>query len=237
MGDNVSVHLHAYGDLAQCRVAVASVTNHLPDATIHVCDGRYTTFEGETDLTPGLASFCGRHPNARYHAPPERDLPFGIEGAPDEYRPGNYAKARWVFDEVLPDDKWTLKLDTDERLQGFEQDLDALNPRWKYVPRITRAESGERVAVARLFKPGHWTPWTDDCLLPRDLFGWDTPLEKLQRIWRDEDCVMFRFIKLGNVDDIQIENYGAERPDDYQRRRADHLERIGREQRARDMHE
>lgn len=232
----MNVRICAYGDLPQCREAVASVTEHLPDGVpIHVCDGRYATFDGETDLTPGLEAFCGAHPDCTYHAPPEEYLPFGwdriADGTPAEWRPGVHAKAQWI-DETLPSDEWTLKLDTDERLARFDADLETLDREFRYAPIIDLHGDGkDRAHVARLWVPTHWTRWADDCLLPRNLFPRDTSLKQLQRIWRDKRYEMFRFIRLRQRQDIHIDNYGAERPDAYQQRRADHLQRIGRGER------
>lgn len=231
----MNVRIACYGDLAECRQAVASVTDTLPDATIHVCDGRYATFDGDTDLTPGLRDFATAHPSVRYHSPPDEYLPFGWEllkdGTPPKWRPGVHAKARWI-DSVLPQETWTLKLDTDERLRSFDVDLGALDRTTRYAPEINLHGDDKPMAhVARLWVPTHWTRWIDDCLLPRAIFPRDTPLEILQRVWRTEDFRMIRFVRLLQTHDITIDNYGADRPADYQRRRVEHLERIGRDDR------
>lgn len=226
---NLNFHIHAYGDLDHAKQAIASLPAGTP---VHVFDGRYATFAGDHDLTPGLEAFCGAHPDCRYHAPPPGALPFGHDlDVPDEWRPGNYAKARWAFDH-LSADEWTLKLDTDERLRTFEADLDALSRTHKYAPVVDlHGQAKQSVHIARLWVPDAWTPWINDCLLPRDVFPRDHPLEALQRVWRDDEWTALRFLRRGQLTAIEIDNYGGERPAAYQRRRAEHLRRIGRDDR------
>lgn len=232
MADDWNVRICAFDDLEQCKRAVDSV----PDGvTVHVCDGRYALFDGETDLTPGLEAFCGAHPDAVYHAPDSSRLPFGHElladGVAPECRPGVYAKARWV-DEVIPQDTWTLKLDTDERLDGFDVDLSTLDRKYRYCPVIRmHGADRERIHVARLWVPEHWTRWIDDCLVPRELFPRDHPIEILASIWEREEWIVIRLLRREPIEDITVDNYGGQRDGDYLRRRLDHIERIGREDR------
>lgn len=230
--EHLNIRISAFGDLAECKQAIASIPDGI---TIHVCDGRYATFDGATDLTPGLEAFCDKRPDCVYHEPPEFRLPFGHEfiadGVPLEWRPGVHAKARWI-DRVVPQDEWTLKLDTDERLTRFNVTLDDLDREKRYAPVINlHGDTKENVHVARLWVPKHWTRWIDDCLLPRELFPRSTPLERLQKIWREDEFRVIRFMRLQETRRIMIDNYGADRPADYQRRRVQHLNRIGRDDR------
>lgn len=223
------VRICAYDDLPECRQAIQSVPTGVP---VHVCDGRYATFPGDYDLTPGLAEYCADRDHAHYHAPPADSLPFGHAlDVPAEWRPGVHAKARWI-DEVCPQDAWALKLDTDERLRTVDVDLDALDETVKYCPVVDLHEQHQqRVHVARLWVPDRWTRWIDDCLLPREIIPRDHPLECLQRIWRDDEWTALRFLRRSRTKDVRIDNYGGERPAAYRERRAEHLRRIGRSDR------
>lgn len=226
----LNVHIYIFDDLETLPQAVASVREVLGDVDIHVLDGRYELFDGETDLTPGLRGWCAGRANVHYHAPPESWLPFGHDVPnPPEHRPGNYAKAVWTFDEVLPPNEWTLKLDADEQLRRFDVDLDELTETTRYAPVIDRVGTDDRVHVARLFQPRHWTPWINDCLLPRALFPRQTtPLSVRQRLWRVDEFRAYRTVRLGFADKIEIANYDAERDVDWQARRTAHLDAIGR---------
>lgn len=223
----VNVHIHTYGDLEMLREAVASVPEGIP---IHIFDGRYADFEGDTDLTPGCREFCAAHPDCRYYAPPEHLRPFPGDS---ELREPVSRKSRWGF-EHLPAEEWTLKLDADERLTRFDVDFAALDPEGKHCP-VIESVDGQRFHIARLFKPKYWTPWVDDCLLPRGLYPRDTPLGDLARVWTETDRIAQRFIGRYPIDSIHIENYGPERPADYRERRLDQLERMGREDRFTDL--
>lgn len=233
----LNVRICAFDDRDLIPGAVESVRDVLGGVDIHVCDGRYATFAGEYDLTPGLAEWCADRENVYYHAPPADRLPFGHAlDAPPEWRPGNHAKAQWINYEVLPQDEWSLKLDTDERLRAFKTDVDGLDPETRYAPLITlHGETKERANVERLWQPLQWTCWIDDCLLPRAVFPRDTPLERLQRVWRTPAYRQMRFVKIAFCSAIEIDNYGADRPEEYQQRRAAHLRTIGRDDRWADF--
>lgn len=231
--DTFNVRISAFDDLGECRQAVASVPDGIP---IHIFDGRYCTFDGDYDLTPGLEAFCETQPDCTYHAPDADRLPFGHDlDVPTEWRPGNHAKARWINYEQLPPDEWSLKLDTDERLDRLELP-DSLDPRTRYSPEIVlHGDETERAHVERLWQPREWTCWIDDCLLPRAIFPRDTPLDILQRIWREDRYRVIRMIGWSRLGTVRIDNYGAERDPAYQQRRVDHLRRIGRTDRWADL--
>lgn len=228
----INFHIYAYDDAPMLRECVDSLPDGVP---IHVFDGRHADFPGERDLTLAIERFCTRHPDCRYHAPPDGLLPFGHDH--DLARRGaGYAKSRFVFDR-LPPDEWTCKLDTDERLTRFDPEpaLGDLAPDHKYCPLV--AGEGEQYHVARLFKPDEWTPWVGDCLLPRALFPLDTSLERLHTIWTTTEFRAIRFLRRLQIGGIEIENVGDERPDDYQRRRIEQLETRGRPDRAVEVRE
>lgn len=227
-----NVHLYAYDDFDQVREAVASIPEGV---TIHVLDGRYFDFDGEPDLTPGLREFCGANPDRRYHAPPEGDLPFGDPRYAPEFRSSVHEKAAWASYDILPQDEWTLKMDSDERLEAFDLDLTDLNDRVRYCPTIERVGEYD-CHLGRLWKPMHWTFWIDDCPLPREVFPRDTPLHRLARVHLDDEYRSIRFAYRQTLgDEVRIRNVGVDRPDDYQRRRVKHLERLGRKDRAAEL--
>lgn len=226
---NYNIHIHAFDDLPMCRDAVASV----PDGVlVYIFDGRYADFPGEYDTTPGLESFCADHPDCTYYAPPPEHRPFEGDST---LREPVARKARWAF-EHLPADEWTLKLDTDERLERFDADLDTLARDHKYAP-VIRSTTGRSYHIARLFVPRHWTPWVDDCLLPRRYFLRDTALDRLATVWTEDLYRRMRFIKRGEIDTVRIDNHGPERPAGYQDRRAAQLRAMGREDRFMELKE
>lgn len=232
----MNVHIYAYDDLSLVERAVASVRDTLGDVPIHVLDGRYALFDGETDLTPGLVGWCTGE-GVIYHAPMRSRLPFGHDtDALPEYRPGVHAKAMWAFEHALPPDEWTLKMDADETLKRFDADLENLSAEGKYAPVIHRhGDTAGTSHITRLFKPTHWTPWINDTLLPRPLFPRDSALETLAAPYLQKEFRVVWHINRGHVRDVEIDNHGADRPADYQHRRVAHLEAIGRDRRAEDV--
>jgi hypothetical protein len=227
-----NVHLYAYDDLEMVHKALDSLPHQVD---VHVCDGRYMDFAGELPLTPKLESLCEKYHNVHYHAPDQDRLPFGDRNAPGELRSSVHEKAKWVNYEVLPQDEWTLKLDSDERLQKWDVDLEALEERVRYCPVINRVD--ERIYVGRLWQPRHWTVWIDDCLLPREVISRDMALDRLARLHLNLEYRPVRFAYREHLEDNQIviHNAGAERPAEYQQRRIGHLQRLGREDRAAEL--
>lgn len=226
-----NVHIYAFDDAPMLRGAVESVPDGIP---IHVFDGRHADFDGERNLTPEIKRFCRRHPDCHYYAPPADDLPFGHDHDLSK-RGAGYAKSRFVF-EHLPPDEWTLKMDTDERLETFDIDIETLAPQIRYCPPVER-EADENAHISRLFQPRYWTPWIGDCFLPREVFPLDTSLDRLHTIWTTHDYRVVRFIRRAETSDIRIRNIGHERPASYQERRVDQLETRGRERRASEVAE
>lgn len=236
---NPNVHIYCYQDIDLLRGAITSIHDVLGDVDIHVCDGRYEFFGSDTDpvFSPDIHAYCQQYSNVTYHAPPDELLPFGHDlDVPADWRPCNHQKAKWVFDEVLPPDEWTLKFDTDERLRKFAISESVLDPKTRYAPVIKR-RNDHNVHVARLWKPKHWTPWINDCLMTRGLFPRDHPLEHRARFWNMDEYRAFRFYGLRETRDIVIDNRGDLRPDDWRLNRVEHLERIGRTERAETIRE
>lgn len=228
-----NVHVYCFDDLGMLRGCVDSVP---PDVDVHVFDGRHMDFAGEHALTPEIEYYCRSIPQCEYHAPPAEDLPFGDADTLDR-RSAGYYKSRFVF-EHLPDDEWTLKMDTDERLEAFDADLSAFDADRKLCPEIVRGPEGEdRCHIARLFQPGYWTPWIGDCLLPREAFPMDVPLENLATIWEHQRYRVLRFVNRTEVAGVRIRNVGHDRPADYQARRVEQLEARGRAERAAELRE
>lgn len=226
-----NVHIYAYGDPDQLRRCLDSIPAGLD---VRVFDGRYCHFDGERDTTPAFEPICRNYSNVELHVPPEEILPFGFEDLPSEWRSDVYEKTRWVWSH-LPEDEWTMKLDTDETIESLPRDLE-LDPRKKYCPLLYANEPNRRkIHTCRVWKPEHWTHWINDCLVPRELFERDTSLEKLATIWNNKMYQMLRYANRAELPEVELRNYGDERPAEYQRRRVAHLETIGREERAEEV--
>lgn len=223
---DLNVHIYCYEDLEFLKDAVAQVPDGIP---IHVCDGRYADFDGDYDLTPGAAEWCDDQPGVTYHAPPADRLPFGD---PDdtEHRRSVHEKSEWVNYEVLPQDEWTIKLDTDEEFTRFDAEyVPDLDPEIRYRVYVD-VDEDRHFYLTRLWQPQYWTVWVNDCLLPRDEVPRYTPVEEIAEKWYDH-----RNERRVRIEAIRIDNRGTDRPDDYLARRADQLEDIGREGRARQL--
>lgn len=194
-----NVHIMAYDDNEQLARALRSIPRHVP---VHVFDGRYASFPGEYDTTPGMAGTCvaSHIEHIQYHRPHTDQLPFGHEYDDPTLRGGVHEKAKWALYETLPQDEWTLKLDTDERLVTFrERALLGFDPKTRYRPGM-RYPDGRDVVQARLVVPEHWSVWIDDTFLPRDEVPRDTPLADLKRQWatdRYRDCELHAPLYVG----------------------------------------
>lgn len=229
----VNVHFHIYDDLPFLRRALEYVPD---DLTVHVLDGRYCDFSGDTNLTPGVEEFCQSRKGVRYHAPPEDRLPFGN---PDKsaYRSSVHEKCRWAYYEVLPQDEWTLHLDTDEQLVWFDRSvLEEVQDDVAYRPLIYTREiensrwkkTGRLLFTPRLFKPEHWTFWVDDLLIPRSYLSRDVrDLQRIKEAYQSGYRESFERTRK-----IAIFNVGSWRSNEYLDRRADQLERFNRTKRA-----
>lgn len=223
--ERFNIHIYCYGDLPQLKEAVYTIPD---DVKVHVFDGRYIDFEGNSDLTPGAREWCGLQGNVIYHRPPDSMLPFGKYGSSD-HRYSQHEKGCWANYLVLPSDQWTLQMDTDERLIRLNRDIfDDFQDEFRYRPSIP-TDDGRNVTQPRIWKPKYWTLWIDDTAIPRDKVSRDTPLEELRKEWHNH-----RGVHMEHIDEekLLIENYGMARPEDYNRRRVDHLKDINREHRA-----
>lgn len=231
-----NAHIYLYNDAEFLRDAITSLPN---DITIYVLDGRYELFEQTNgcDWTPEAAEYCRRHPQVEYHNPRDH-YPWGNHlPNPPEHRPGNHAKARYMYRHVLPDDEWTLKLDADETLASFDLDFGEYRECDRLAPQITGYEARD-LHVTRICKPGYWTPWINDCLLPRALFPRDTtPLSVRARFYTVDEFRAMRFLRLSTTRRVVIENRQGERGDAWHASRVAHLESIGRGDRARELRE
>jgi len=226
----MNIHLHAFQDPDQLRDCLASIP---PQYDVRVFDGRYCHFAGDRNTTPAFREICEPLSNVKLFVPPVEILPFGDPEHPPEWRSDLHEKTQWAWSH-LPDDEWTLKLDTDERIDALPPDVtDGLDRAKKYSPEFETVGVGrDAIHIARLFVPGNWSPWIDDCMVPRELFPREMPLIRHAAIWTEDKHRMIRFIGRSGLSDIEIRNVGVERPPAYQERRVDHLKTIGREDRA-----
>lgn len=231
--ENPNVRIMCFDDLEMLRGAVASIPSSW---TIYVCDGRYISFEDDKDWTPAIRDWCKNIKNVRYCKPPDERLPFGVDRDwPDDLRPGVTAKGEWMLYEVLPQDEWVLKIDTDERLKEFDININDLDPYSKYCPEINMVGEEHRFPfIERLYVPQNWSVWVDDCLLPREEFPRDSDPSYLREMHRDKygSRIRKRFI-----DSIKIDNIGAQRDSEYQEKRHEQLKKIGRGDRAQEVSE
>lgn len=217
-----------FDDLDWLQAMVATIPEDVP---VYAVDGRHATFEGDTVLTPGAEAWCDEQANVTYCAPGESRLPWGSEyDGPRAHRAPQYETARYANYEVLDPETWTLKLDTDERVLAFDQSVLAdLDSERKYAPGVD-VLAARGLKAYRVYQPAHWTFWLADVYFPRSLHPRSTPLADLVRIAAQ---TRHQTINAGGyVPGSFIKNVGAERPGDYQDRRADQLEAIGRTARA-----
>ena len=231
-----NAHIYAYNDPDQLQACLDTLPAGLD---VRVFDGRYCHFDGDRDTTPAFVAVCDGYDNVDLYRPTDMALPFGDPDLPPEWRSDVYEKTRWVWSH-LPPDEWTLKIDTDERLRAFDASAaDDWQPDIKYSPEIHGATDADgRIYISRLFKPQHWVPWINDCFMPRELFSREMDLETRYEIWSQKRYRMIRFINRDETDAVTIENVGyGERDREYVERRADHLERIGRDERAAEVQE
>lgn len=226
-----NVAIPFYDELGLFKRAVRSVPDHLH---IHAFDGRWETFPGEHDVTPGAKAWCADRENVTYHAPPPERRPWGVEMESDDptTRYDQTAEARFMNYETLPEDEWVLKLDADETIAEYDGSVfEALDERRRYKPVVGTAQ-GERLFTDRIYVPKYWTFWLDDCYFPRGLHSRERPVEHLAWIQRETDHNQLG--QGGVVEAIRIVNHGEERSAGYQERRAEHLEAMGRDKRARE---
>lgn len=225
MESRFNIHIYIYDDLPMLKEAVGTIPD---DIRIHVFDGRYADYPGETDLTPGAEEWCGSRGNITYHRPDSSRLPFG-QGGSSANRASQHEKGCWANYDVLPEDQWSLQMDTDERLVRLDREVfEDLKDDYRYRPPIP-IDDGRTVTQPRIWKPKYWTLWIDDCAIPRDKVHRNTNLDELEEKWR-----RYRGEKSEHLsdEDILIENVGMSRPDEYKLRRVVQLYTIERPHRA-----
>lgn len=224
MESRFNIHIRIYDDLPELRRAINSIPR---DVVIHVLDGRYADFDGGTLLTPGASDLCRERPNLRYHAPSEDRLPFGDLSVGKSYRDSIYKKACWAYYEVLPEDQWTIRMDSDERLIYLDRTFfERISDDKVFSPRIYMREdlsdSGNSSVISctmRIFKPKYWTFWTGDLMIPRHQCERGLGAKETKKIHQDVDQREFR----EKTQSVIIENLGEKRPDDYLSRRMNQL--------------
>lgn len=223
------VYIPTWGDFDFLKEAVASVPSGID---VHIVDGRYADFPGDTIRTPGLEEWAREREQVVYHTPPNERLPWGHERVEKEphLRHPIHDQARYANYEALPEDKWVIHIDADERFETFDVDFDELDRRWKYVPYVdSLAERG--IGVPRLYVPKHWTFWIGGVMYPREFWDRETPVSKLHAL--HIKGLKHQYINRGELlDEIRIRNIGDDRPPEYHERRADQLETMGRYDRA-----
>lgn len=219
------IWIPCFDDLDQLEQALASTEPFDDVADVTVVDGRYATFDGDADLTAGAEEACDAYDHVTYTHPPE--LPIGDDTETAAIlRSPQHTQARWVNYEVLPQDEWALEMDTDERLEHVDADeLDELNPRRKYTPKVLTPDDEQLKPAIRLYQPGYWTCWIDDVLFWREFYPRETPLKELFKA--HIESVHRNTGYAGGTDAIRIRNLGPERPQEYRERRGDQLTAMG----------
>lgn len=227
------VYVKTYDDADLLKGCVDSIPDGIP---VDVLDGRYADFEGGTLRTPGLGDWCADQPDVTYHMPRSHRLPWGHDSDADpQLRAPIYEQAKYANYEMLPQDEWVLHMDADERLERFDVDLDALDPRLKVMPWISSL-ADRNISVPRLYQPGKWTFWIAGVMYPREFVSRETSLEQLAYLHAETELQRSNRIQM--QDSIRIRNVGEEdRPAEYHERRADQLETMGRLSRARQYRE
>lgn len=221
-----------YDDLDLLKRVVKSVPD---DLTVFAVDGRYQHFPGETCLTDGAEEWCADQPNVRYCPPPEDQRPWGADrpDLPPKVRYDQHAETAYVNYELLPQDEWVLKLDTDERLVHLDRDeLEDCDPQMKYTPYMKSPTRG-RLYSHRVYVPEYWTFWVDDVSFPRDFYSRHTSVVELART--QMDTMQNRSNHGGVLEGCVVYNEEADRPSEYLKRRQEHLRSMCREGRAEEL--
>lgn len=194
----VYVSVNAYDDGRLLEGCLASIREHLPEATIGVVDGRYETWpngeDNSTDETPEIAASHG----AQYH--------------PDGPYPREEHKHRHRI-ELAPEGERCLFIDADERLvtatgEGFDDGtayrVRILNAK-VYGGQITfhegEAYTGQITYYPRLFYPSQMAE------IPRvDRYTLDAPVDRTDAI-----TIAHRAdLRSNDYRDAKIERFDAE---------------------------
>lgn len=221
----LNVIITFFDDLEWLQRAVASIPDGL---RIYAVDGRYEGFDGDYTLTPGAAEWAVSRDRVSYVAPPDDRLPWGHDWTGKKLCHGEWLEAKYINYEVLPQDEWVLKVDTDEEVTALDQSiLPDLNRRYKYTPYCEWAEGG-RYYPHRLYVPKYWTFWVDDVMFPREFYPRDTDLETLVGIHSITSHNLANHGGIFESDRLALVNHGQSRDPDYLDRREQHLDRMNR---------
>lgn len=233
---DLTIWIPCYDDLTHLEAALDSTIPYGDRVAVYVVDGRYATFPGETALTPGAEDLCAGYPHVTYTHPPR--VPIDADDA-TKFRihnhydvPLNYLRlpqheqATWVNYELLPQDEWVLRMDTDERIRSIDWDaLAALDEQQKYVPTVWQTDGTQLTYPVRLYQPRYWSFWIDDVLFWREFYPRSSPVEEL---FDAHVHSSHRATSYGGVTEvIHLDNHGQERPAPYRERRAEQLEAMG----------
>lgn len=220
----LNIWMPCFDDLDQLKEAIASTAEFSDDITVYVVDGRYETFDGDADLTDGAEEFCATLDHVEYAPPPS--LPLGDPEAHKFLRSPQHEQAKFVNYELLPQGEWAMEMDTDERLETLDADaLSELKPRRKYTPEVLTPGGEQLWPAIRLYQPEHWTVWIDDVMFWKEYYPRSTPIDDLFDAHMNTKHRNTGYG--GETDAIRLRNHGADRPEEYQNRRADQLERMG----------
>lgn len=224
---DLNVLIMAYDDLEQLRQAVSTIPENID---VYVVDGRYDNFEGDSIYTEEIESWASNIDRVKYYKP-DRDILFGADlNINDKYRPGVTQKGQLGIHEVVPQEEWLLRLDTDERITHFDFNEAELNKHWKYCIEVNMVGEEYTQYLPRVIYPKFWTVWTDDIYIPRKQYPRDTDIKKLYEIHKDQTDIISGSRR--RLDTIKVDHCGVDRDADYLSRRADHLSTIERYNRA-----
>lgn len=220
----LNVWVPCYDDLDQLKKALASTEKYADEIDVYVVDGRYAAFEGDDPLTPGAKAHCNQYDHVEYTHPPA--VPIGDPEADELVRSPQHEQAKFVNYELLPEGEWALEMDTDERLEYLDLDtLADLNPRRKYTPQVLTQDGEQLMPAIRLYQPQHWTFWIDDVMFWREYYPRSLSVDRLFSAHMGTAHRNTGYA--GETEAITLRNYGDERGDEYQERRAQHLEAMG----------
>lgn len=221
---DVNINTYAYQDMDLVTRAIESVPDGIE---VYVIDGRLGTFKqiDGTDTTPGLKEWCDIRDNVIYAAPPDDLLPYGGDDPDIKKREDTYKQAEWAFCDVLPQDEWTVKLDSDEILHKLDMDMFSdLDEEEAYRP-LWSTDGGRKVISPRIRVPENWTPYSHDMHIPRDEVPRTATLEGIWRNRRQEQDTEV-------VDGVVIEHRGGDRSEAYMESKVEQMRNLGMEHRA-----
>lgn len=222
----MQIVIECFNDADLLEGALESIPAEIP---VHVFDGRYASFPGDRDTTPRVETITSAFQNTTLYQPTEK-LPWGHEYDIDSrYRASKHEQIQYIL-ETIPNDVWTLKLDSDERLKEFAVDVSKLDKNQVYhitalvdeTPYTTMPD--EKLFVPRLFYPENWSFWVDDVPLPRDEIDRDAPVQKKYQAKRRGKH--FPHQNVFHKDKIVVANIGHKRPEEWHEKRSQELEKM-----------